>query len=200
MKIIFIRHGQDDDRYRGGWSNTCLTDEGIFQVNDLAEHFNKHKVYLNISHIVTSDLKRTKMTAEIISATTGLEVKTDSALREINNGVLAGMPNSEAERQYPNLYFSALGFDEKYPNGESPCEFFTRIKTWFEGFIDEHKSDSKNIVAVTHFGVINIVYHIVNGIEWSNKNKPFRITPCSMHILDVDKMEIEELRCKNENY
>ena len=29
MDLIFIRHGKDDDRYRGGWSQLDLTPEGV---------------------------------------------------------------------------------------------------------------------------------------------------------------------------
>ncbi len=101
------------------------------------------------------------------------------------------MPNSEADIRYPELYFASLDMNEKYPNGESPNEFFERIKIWFNNFLVEHKNDTENIMIVTHGGVINIIYHIVNGIEWSNKNKTFKVGNCSINILDVDSMLFE---------
>ena len=38
MKIIFVRHGKDDDRYRGGWSNLDLVPEGIEEAKLLARY------------------------------------------------------------------------------------------------------------------------------------------------------------------
>ncbi len=188
MKIIFVRHGEDDSRYRGGWSNRDLTSEGILQSQKLGTFLKENKKIHNISHIVTSDLKRAVTTAEIISNELDVSIEKDLLLREINNGDLSGMLNSEAEIRYPDLYFSSLEMNEKYPNGESPNEFYERVKLWFKIFVSEHKNDSKNILVVTHGGVINIIYHIIKGIEWSNKNKPFSIPNCSIHIFDTDKI------------
>ncbi len=191
MKIIFVRHGKDDDNYRGGWSDLDLTPEGILQVENLAKHLNENKNYYNISHIITSDLQRALSTAEIIANELNIPVLKDEKLREINNGNLAGMLNSKAEVFSPGLYFSSLDMNEKYPNGESPNEFYERIKIWFNNFLVEHKNDTENIMIVTHGGVINIIYHIVNGIEWSNKNKSFKVDNCSLNILDADSMSFE---------
>ncbi len=191
MKIIFVRHGRDDDSYRGGWSDKDLTGEGVLQARKLGIFLGENKENYNISHIVSSDLQRAVTTSEILSNELNIPIEKDFLLREINNGDLSGMLNSEAENRYPELYFRTLEMDEKYPNGESPNEFYERIKFWLESFISEHKNDSKNILVVTHGGVINIIYHIVKGIKWSNKNKPFSIPSCSMHILDANTMEIE---------
>ena len=49
-----------------------------------------------------------------------------------------------------------------------------------------------DILVVTHGGVINIIYHIVNKLEWNNKNKPFKVQTASMHILDVENMRFEK--------
>ncbi len=189
MKIIFVRHGKDDDNYRGGWSNLDLTPEGILQAENLAKHLSENKNYCNISHVITSDLQRALTTAEIIANELNIPVLKDEKLREINNGSLAGMPNSEAEVLYPELYFSSLDINEKYPKGESPFEFYQRIKLWFNNFVNEHRNDMDNIMVVTHSGVINIIYHIVNDVEWSNKNKSIKIANCSLNFLDVDLLK-----------
>lgn len=192
MKILFVRHGKDDDRYRGGWSNLNLTDEGVEQVMELAKHLKKYKEEYNISRIVSSDLQRALTTSKIIAKELNLSITKEEAIRETNNGDLAGMLNEEALLNYPGLFFSSLDMDEAYPNGESPREFYVRIKEWFERFVDEHKNDKENILVVTHGGVINIIYHLVNKLEWSNKNKPFQVETASLHILDVNNMTFEK--------
>ena len=191
MKIIFVRHGKDDNRYRGGWSNMDLVPEGMEQAKKLAKHLHENKFEYNISCVISSDLPRTMTTASFVSAELRLPVLKDCQLREMNNGDLAGMLNDEALIQYPGLFFGSLGMNEPYPNGESPHDFYMRIKTWFEKFVAEHQNEHNNILVVTHGGVINIIYHIVRNIEWSNKGRSFNISNCSVHVLNTDTKEFE---------
>ena len=134
MKIIFIRHGKDDDQYRGGWSSHDLLPEGVQQAKLLAQHLKTHQSDYQIAEIISSDLKRTMTTAKYIADALALSIQKEPMLRETNNGVLAGMLNTDASAQYPGLFFSTLKMDERYPGGESPNEFYQRIKLWFSDF------------------------------------------------------------------
>ena len=187
MKIIFVRHGKDDNRYRGGWSDHDLTQEGRMQAAQLAKHLRKHKEDYNITKIISSDLKRALTTAEYISEELGIPVQQEPQLREMNNGDLAGMLNAQANAQYPGLYFNTLKMDEAYPNGESPNSFYLRIQEWFADFSNQLDANG-NVLIVTHGGVISIIYHLVNNIEWSNKTHPYRTSHCGIYILDMDEM------------
>ena len=42
MKVIFVRHGKDDNKYRGGWSKIDLIPEGIEQAKQLANHMKEN--------------------------------------------------------------------------------------------------------------------------------------------------------------
>ncbi len=191
MKLIFVRHGKDDDRYRGGWSKLDLIPEGMEQAKQLAKHLKDNNDTYKIVHIVSSDLTRTLTTANIISSELGLPIQEEFQIRETNNGDLAGMLNDTALEQYPGLYFSSLEMDEAYPNGESPNDFYLRIKKWFSEFSSNCRNMKGNILVVTHGGVINIIYHLVKGIEWNNKGCAFKAENCSIHILNIDTMEFE---------
>lgn len=191
MRIIFVRHGKDDDKYRGGWSSLDLIPEGIEQAEKLAKHLAENRMEYNIARIISSDLPRTMTTASYISAELGLPVLEESQIRETNNGDLAGMLNDEALVQYPGLFFSSLEMDEPYPNGESPNEFYARIKTWFENFLVEYQNSNGNILVVTHSGVINVIYHIVRKMDWSNKGRTFKVSNCSIHVLNTDILDFE---------
>lgn len=191
MKIIFVRHGKDDDRFRGGWSEMDLIPQGVNESMLLAKHFEKNKDFYNISYIISSDLPRTLSTASYVSDVLDLSVLKDERIREINNGDLSGMLNEEALIKYPGLFFNTLQMDESYPNGESPKDFYSRIKNWFDDFILKYQNIDGNVLVVTHSGVINIIYHIVKNIDWSNKTKPFKVSNCSIHILNTDTMEFE---------
>ncbi len=105
LKVLFVRHGKDDDRYRGGWSNLDLIPEGIEQAKKLAKHIKDNNLDYNIKQIISSDLARTITTANFIADKLGIPVQKDSRLREINNGDLAGMLNETALEQYPGLFF-----------------------------------------------------------------------------------------------
>ena len=194
MKLFFVRHGKDDENYRGGWSSLGLVPEGVEQAKQLASYLGEKKDEFGIKKILSSDLSRAKETADIIAEVLDLPVITDEELREADNGELAGMPNAEALEKYPGLFWSTLKPDECYPGGESPMQFFSRIKSWFEAFLNMCREGEGNVLVVTHGGVINVVYHLVRGVEWSNAKKSVPVENCSVHVLEVGRMEIREQR------
>lgn len=186
MNIYFIRHGDDDERYRGGWSQLPLIDIGIEKAKKLGIYLKENMDKYNFEKIISSDLKRTKMTTELINEALNLPVEYDKRIRENNNGELAGMLNEEAIEKYPNCFFGSLEYDEPFPGGESPKEFFERVKKALHELIEEN-SDIQNLMVVTHAGVIAIIYHIVNDIKWTNKKKDVKIGKTSISKLVVDK-------------
>ena len=120
-----------------------------------------------------------------------MPIQKDLQIRETNNGDLAGILNDTALNQYPGLFFSSLEMDEAYPNGESPNDFYLRIKKWFSDLTSNYRDVKGNILVVTHGGVINVVYHLVKDIEWNNKGRVFKAGNCSIHVLNMDTMEFE---------
>lgn len=170
MIIYLIRHGQDDTSVRGGWSSCPLTDKGIAQSKELAEELLDNKEKYNIQKIYSSDLKRAKQTAEILSRSLHLNVTFIPQFREVNNGYLAGIKNEEAETKYPGLYWKNLKWNQEYPGGESPKAFYHRVKNGWEEMKRVCKKQNGNIALVTHGGVIHIIYCLENGMVYSNKN------------------------------
>lgn len=170
MKIYLVRHGADDNTVRGGWSNHPLTNKGIKQSLELAEKLKASKC--NAEIIYSSDLLRAKQTAEILANHLNLEIAYNQGFREVNNGDLAGMDNNLANKLYPDLFWKNLKWEQQYPNGESPKEFYERVKTALDNLI---KTDNESIILVTHGGVINVIMHIVNQEEYSNKRHSYKI-------------------------
>src|SRR5690554_4476560 len=130
MKIILIRHGEDPQGQRGGWSDSQLTQTGVAEVKLAAHKLKEHDFDL----IISSDLNRAKMTAQIIGKECGKRIIYDPDLREINNGLLAGMDNSLAEILFPGTYYNTLDLNEKYPNGESPIDFLTEFVKYIKNY------------------------------------------------------------------
>jgi broad specificity phosphatase PhoE len=196
MEIVLVRHAKDEDGFRGGWSKRGLITEGFEQSRLLGEYLRNNKDLYNIKTIISSDLNRALQTANEVAKNLYLPITKSIEWRETNNGELAGMPNSEAERKYPGLYFSSLRMEERYPGGESPLENFNRIKNTFNNLCEDivnQKIDS-NVLVLTHGGVINIIYHILNNKEWTNKNKSYPVTNTSLHriIYKEGKWEIAD--------
>lgn len=172
--IYLIRHGKDDDTIRGGWSNHGLTDEGVKQAENLANKLLAEEVFFDC--IYSSDLARAKQTAGIIADTLKAPVVSSEVFREVNNGVLAGVKNDEAKEKYPGLFWSSLAYDECYPGGESPKQFFERTKNaWTDLKNEIVEKKYNNVALVTHGGVIEAIMCIENGVEFSNKRQKFGI-------------------------
>ena len=191
MNILFVRHGKDSDQHRGGWSQLDLLPEGKREAKTLADYLVQHKEDYHFTKMITSDLKRAETTATILAEVLQLPLEKESSLRETNNGDLAGMLNSEADQKFPRLYFRSLAMDKHYPNGESPRKFYQRIKTWFQRFLQENDDSDETQIVVTHGGVINIIYHLVNQIEWTNKSNLFHVKHCSISLLNTKTIAFE---------
>lgn len=52
MNIYIIRHGKDDNNYRGGWGDLPLIEEGINQAKLLSEYLYKNRRKFNIKKII----------------------------------------------------------------------------------------------------------------------------------------------------
>ncbi|VTR36146.1 phosphoglycerate mutase [Actinobacillus pleuropneumoniae] len=186
MAIYLVRHGQDEEGYRGGWSQRGLIDEGIRQAEKLGQYLYEHHHEYNIDRIVCSDLQRANQTASILADKLSLPFLSSEDWREMNNGLLAGIPNSLAAEKFPGLYFSRLRMDERYPGGESPLENFRRIKDTFTRLCQDQESANhhENVLVVTHGGVINIIYHLIKDMAWTNKNRFFPAANTGLHRIE----------------
>lgn len=165
MVCYLVRHGQDDETIRGGWSNHPLTEEGIRQAEILAEDVSS----LTVGAIYSSDLCRAMQTAQLLADKLRLPVLPLPQFREVNNGDLAGMKNSLALERYPGLFWNQLDWEKCYPNGESPKQFYERIRTAWAAFSEEILSRNENVVLVTHSGVIHVILSILENRSYSNR-------------------------------
>lgn len=171
MRIFLVRHGQDDESVRGGWCTHGLIEEGVVQSHQLGAAL-KEEVF---DKMYVSDLPRTVQTAEILSSylKTPPKMIYTADLREHNNSDLVGMDNEIAKQKYLGLYYRTVGYEEAYPNGESPHAFYLRIKKAWEDITKTSKD--QNILIVTHGGVINIMMHLLKEIPYTNKKMLFPV-------------------------
>ena len=182
--IYLLRHGLDDERFIGGYSDVPLIPEGIKQA-ELARDF-LVKSNLGIDKIYSSDIARAKQTTDIVNEKLNLDVIYDEGLRELDKGLLTGLEKSIAYHEYPE-YKDLKLVSIKYPNGESMKEFYDRVINYFSNFKDD------NCLLVTHRGVINMLYFNFTNTPLSMDKEQFGVTHGSIHELDIDKKYIRKI-------
>lgn len=190
MICYLARHGRDDDTVRGGWSQQPLTDEGKAQADELASFVQRSDIV--IKHIYSSDLLRAMQTAQPVADKLHLPIIQMPEFREVNNGELAGMKNELANKMYPGLYWNALGWEQCYPGGESPRNFYERVSTAWDAFQKMALELNKNVLLMTHGGVINVILSIVNGENYSNKTAMRKIQNAELIALEYQRTEWKE--------
>ena len=173
MICCLVRHGKDDDTVRGGWSQQPLTDEGEVQAAELAVFVQKSG--LGIQQLYSSDLLRAMQTAQIVADSLRLPIVPKPEFREVNNGNLAGIKNELAAEQYPGLYWNTLAWEQQYPGGESPKEFYERIRCAWDVLQKDILERNENVMLVTHGGVMHVILSIVKGEIYSNQASPRKI-------------------------
>lgn len=189
MICYIIRHGQDDETIRGGWSQHSLTEDGIRQAEILAEDMSQIK----IDAIYSSDLCRAMQTAQKIADKLHLPVTALPEFREVNNGDLAGMKNDLASERYPGLFWNQLDWEQCYPNGESPKQFYERIHAAWMEFSKEIISSNEDVVLVTHGGVIHVIRSILENRPYSNMGMHRKVRHAELITLSYQNGVWEEM-------
>ena len=159
-----------------------MTDEGKAQADELASFIQRGD--LGIKHIYSSDLLRATQTAQSVADKLHLPIIPMQEFREVNNGDPAGMKNDLASKMYPGLYWNTLGWEQRYPDGESPKEFYERISTAWDAFQKMVLEQNENVMLVTHGGVINVILSIVSGEKYSNKTSMRKIRNAELITLE----------------
>lgn len=185
--IYLMRHGLDDETFIGGWSDVDLVNDGIEQVKSAGEKLISNNIAIN--KIITSDVKRAVTTSKIIqSFYPGIPVEESEFFREQSKGILNGMEKEIAKELYPE-YFDSITVDKVYEGGESLRDLYYRIKE----YLDYILSIEDDTLIITHRGVINMIYYLLNNIELDMNKERFDVTHASVHELDKEKRIIRKV-------
>ncbi len=115
-RVIVWRHGETSHNASGIWQgqlDTDLSEKGVAQARAAAAVLAQESPVL----IVSSDLRRAGHTAAELSAVTGLPVRYDARLREIDVGVWQGLSQGDVAAAYPSEH-EALDRGEDIRRGE----------------------------------------------------------------------------------
>ena len=147
--IVLIRHGETDwnviGRYQGQ-ADPPLNSNGIQQAHQLAKELSQS----SIDVIYTSPLLRTKETAEIISAESGIQQIDEPRLMEIHQGDWQTRLRSEIEDLYPELFaaWETTPWDVSPPGGENLNEVQIRVYDAVDDILS--RNPDRKIGLVTH--------------------------------------------------
>lgn len=168
---FILRHGEslrNIEKIAACWPEKIhcpLTPIGKKQIKNIAQKLKKEKV----GFIFSSDLLRTRQTAEIIGKELGLKPKLNKRLREVNVGILNGKPIKEIgrfwdpEKKLNPVDYYRKRFEIKPPGGET----YLDIKKRLYAFIKEidKRYQGKNILIVSHQRPLTLLEKITSGYD-----------------------------------
>ena len=170
--LYVIRHGKTDWNLQNkiqGRADIPLNDLGIQEAKQTKELLNQTKFY----EIISSPLKRAKKTAEIIS-NHKTPIMTDSRLIERDFGEFEGINKKE----FDSYSFWDYTLNNQYIKAESVQQLLNRVYN----FLDEYKEfyEKKNVLLVTHSGVIPAICCYFNGIPKNNNIFTYHFKTCEI--------------------
>jgi broad specificity phosphatase PhoE len=194
--ILLARHGESDwnrDARWQGHADRPLTERGHTQARELAERL----AHVDLDAIYSSDLRRATETAEIVARTKGLEVKTSTALREVDVGSWAGLTRAEAEQRYPEGYRRWLAGFEGWDDGETYDQMSIRVVEAVRDIADAHPGE--RVLVLAHGGSIRAVHAAALGVDVHAYRRIQRVEPnATLSAVCVENGLLTEL-CRTED-
>ncbi len=148
------------------------------QAQDLAERLAGHR----LAGFYSSDLARTRETAEVIASATGVEPVPEAGLREIMLGAWEGKTREDLMAEYPDQWAQWVREPswDLVPGGEGAEPFARRVTRSLVEIQDRHREG--DVLCVTHGGVIQVALLDVIGRS-SRGIFPFLIQNCSLTVI-----------------
>lgn|SRR5574344_89675 len=177
MKVYIVRHGEtmvNASNKLQGRINCGLTEEGLKQCIELRKKFEGIKIDL----ILSSPLDRCKQTAEALSDGK-IPIKYTDKLLGRDHGEFTGMHRDAINfEEYWNYYLN-----KQYIKAESVQDLYNRAKDVLLELKSEY--DDKNVIIVTHSGIIRVLYYYFNGIPKDGNLGEVYIDNCSVYEYDI---------------
>lgn len=175
-QIITIQHPQSEqhtNKMIGSWANWDLTPLGIEQANRIGERLAKE---LNGEKctIYSSDLLRTKHTAEIVASYLKVEPIYTELLREFHLGEAIGKSKAWARenaicKMWPNTVDWPESVEDKpFVGAESKRDVWNRLLAFYKQIVE---SSEENLIIVSHDGTLSLFFAMWLGLDIEMLNK-----------------------------
>jgi broad specificity phosphatase PhoE len=183
VKLILVRHGETEWNKLGkfqGQEDVALNERGLSQAKDTA----KASISWRPTALYSSPLGRTMQVAEEISRVTGLVIKTDPRLQELDLGDVEGVNGTQMQTEWPEVHQT---WRENpgllvMPGGESLVQLEERNWQAFKDLEKAH-SEEDTIVVVSHNFAIRAICGALLGIPLSNFHRLF------LHLSSVTNLD-----------
>lgn len=166
MKIILVRHGQTDCNRDGIWMgrrlDVSINETGKSEIENIIPQLR----LLNPEVIISSPMKRTKESAEIIQEALQIPLEFDERIMEVDVGSLSGKSRVDAATA---MGFSLEEATHQYRMGEhdySPFggETAENILSRTQSFLgDLSKRKEKCVVIMSHGGLVRSLHRVVTN-------------------------------------
>lgn len=187
--LVLVRHGVTahtvDKRFSGGLAsaNPGLSDEGRAQVRATGEWL--EPIADRVDAVVSSPVRRTLESAEIIAGMLGKQVDVEPGFAEMEFGTWDGLTFAEVAERFPDELEGWLGAMDVAPGGgESFRQVQDRVLAALESVLEAHTG--KTVVVVSHVTPIKtLVAHAVAAPLESVYR--MELTPASVTVLSFFK-------------
>jgi alpha-ribazole phosphatase len=164
--IYLMRHGEisvPGEKLLVGQIDLPLSEQGLRQAHIRSDEL----LSVEFERIFSSDLLRTRQTAEIIARGRKQPVQTVAELREIDLGEWDGISRDELETRFPDEWGKRGADLEGYkpPHGESFSDLQARAMPAFLHIVKQTRS---NTLIVAHAGVNRVILCHVLGMPLAN--------------------------------
>ncbi|HKY10014.1 MAG TPA: histidine phosphatase family protein [Candidatus Binatia bacterium] len=179
MEIVLIRHGATDWNLQGrcqGSSDRELSEAGIRQAGQIAALLGDEKV----GAIYSSNLRRARQTAELISRPHDLPVLIEAELRELDHGDLEGLTFNEIKSRYGEflIRWRSEPADIFVPGGERLADVAARAWQGLNNIVTRHPEAERILVVSHNFPILGIVCRLTG--THLNNYRTFHLDPCGV--------------------
>ncbi|EGC93787.1 2,3-diphosphoglycerate-dependent phosphoglycerate mutase GpmB [Escherichia fergusonii] len=187
LQVYLVRHGETQwnaERRIQGQSDSPLTAKGEQQAMQVATRAKE----LGITHIISSDLGRTRRTAEIIAQACGCDILLDPRLRELNMGVLETRNIDSLTQEEENWRRQLVNGtkDGRIPQGESMLELSERMHSALASCL-ELPQGSRPLL-VSHGIALGCLVSTILGLPaWAERR--LRLRNCSISRVDYQESQ-----------
>jgi 2,3-bisphosphoglycerate-dependent phosphoglycerate mutase len=160
-QITFLRHGESvgnkENRFQGH-ADFPLTETGRAQADALALRWQVEGH--TFDRVLSSPLARARETAEIVCATLNVPLELDPEWMEINNGLIAGLSDEEANQAVPRPQVMTP-YTHFGRTGESRWEGYLRAGRAIQRILDRAPGC---YLIISHGGILNLTMYAILGI------------------------------------
>ncbi|MGI8720634.1 MAG: bifunctional RNase H/acid phosphatase [Geodermatophilaceae bacterium] len=181
-RLFLIRHGQSPhspERRFSGRNDLSLTEQGQAQIAAVAARLASLG---SIGAVLSSPLRRTLQSAQIVADALHLPVDIDDDLVELDFGVFEGLTWAETAADHPAELAAFRGSpDIAPPGGESLSAVSDRVQSALRRILGEH--EGRDVAVLTHVTPIKVLLCLALDVGLSTVHR-FFLAPASLSIVE----------------